>query len=148
MGRAPVLLPVHGHGHWQGDVGEDEAGQKKALLLCAPFPDAGRSPAEAPPVSVMTHGAVLGASAFLHSPGCWFKKMVNPEGASHCKGPCSVGGAVQLRVTDWPSSTSMVSGVPAREAAVSGRINKSEGSLAATLSLTGLTCSPGAHPSL
>lgn len=44
-----------------------------------------------------------------HLPGCWLKKMVNPEGASHWREAFFAGEVVQFRVSVAPSSTVMVS---------------------------------------
>lgn len=43
-----------------------------------------------------------------HLPGCWLKKMVNPEGASHWR-EAFFAEVAQFRVSVAPSSTVMVS---------------------------------------
>lgn len=46
---------------------------------------------------------------FFHLPGCSFKKMVNPDGANHCREAVVAWGTTHFRVNVRPSSTMMVS---------------------------------------
>lgn len=54
---------------------------------------------------------------FFHLPGCSLKKMVNPDGASHCREVVFAWETTHFRVSVWPSSTVMVSVWLVRKAA-------------------------------